>query len=111
MHGSRFTSMKIGENEREIKAKAKRTRRVDKAARVYTRLSERGLGPRGGGWNVLQAAHWAGLSEAYLRSLIRRKESGEPGVCFPFHRIGRRIVIPREGFMTWYNQGAEGSAV
>jgi hypothetical protein len=66
-------------------------------------LSERGLGPAGGGWNVRQAAGWSGLSEAYLRSLVKRKGAGEDIPVFPYHRIGRRIVIAREGFKEWFN--------
>jgi hypothetical protein len=67
-------------------------------------LSERGLGPAGGGWNVKQAASWAGLSEPYLRDLIRRKEAGEKISIFPYFRAGRRIVVAREAFKMWFNR-------
>jgi hypothetical protein len=105
--------MRISENKQKSKSNAdRRPQGTGKAVggRGYTRLSERGLGPQGGGWNVLQAAHWAGLSEAHLRNLIQRAEAGEEGVCFPFHRCGRRLIVPREGFIRWFNKAAEGSA-
>ena len=66
-------------------------------------LSERGLGPAGGAWNVRQASDWSGLSEAYLRCLIRRKEAGEEVSVFRYHLVGRRIVIARLGFQAWFN--------
>jgi hypothetical protein len=64
---------------------------------------EAGLGPKGGGWNIRQASEWSGLGTGYLRGLVKRKLAGEAVSVFPFHQVGRRILIPREGFRNWFN--------
>jgi hypothetical protein len=84
------------------KARKYKTRRR-RSGRTYRPPAKRGLGPAGGGWNVAQASEWSGLSEIYLRALIKRKEAGDDVSVFPYHLAGRRIVIPREGFKAWFN--------
>jgi hypothetical protein len=86
--------MRINENQRNVNVRKRKYRPP---------LSERGLGPAGGGWNVKQAAAWSGLSEFSIRDLIKRKEAGEEVTVFPHFRAGRRIVIAREGFKVWFN--------
>jgi hypothetical protein len=76
--------------------------------RRYSPPAERGLGPTGGGWNIAQAARWSGLSEIHLRALIKARESGQAATSFPYHKAGRRIVIPRDGFRAWFNALNEG---
>jgi hypothetical protein len=98
--------MRVHETPERRKAdgeKRKRSRRPQRS------LAERGFGPAGGGWNIAGAAFWSGLSEIYIRALIKRHEAGEEVDVFPYHRIGRRIVIPREGFKTWFNAFSRGS--
>jgi hypothetical protein len=68
-----------------------------------TKPIERGLGPDGGGWNIAQASRWSGIGEATLREMAKRGE-------VPCLRIGRRIVITRQGFKDWFNRRANGSA-
>jgi excisionase family DNA binding protein len=67
------------------------------ASKRYARPEERGLGPRGGAWNLKQAAEWCGIGENYLRTMAKNKEI--PCAFF----IGRRIIVPREGFKRWFN--------
>ncbi len=71
--------------------------------RFNVKPAERGLGPDGGGWNVRQASAWSGIGEANLREMAKRKE-------FPCYFIGRRILIPRQGFMDWFNRRAGDNA-
>src|SRR5262249_22773321 len=89
--------MRLPEKSRKHKQGTKKSRRR------YHPPVERGLGPAGGGWNIAQAAEWSGLSEIHLRELIRQKEAGKEISVFPYHRAGRRIIIPREGFKAWFN--------
>ena len=67
------------------------------AAKRYRRPAERGLGPDGGAWNLKQASAWCGIGENHLRTMAKNKEID----CAYF--IGRRIIVPREGFMRWFN--------
>lgn len=79
--------------------------------RVNTKPAERGLGPGGGGWNIAQAAAWSGIGEASLREMAKQSiETGDSSL-FPAYLIGRRrILIPRQGFMDWFNRRAGKSA-
>jgi hypothetical protein len=79
--------------------------------RVNAKPAERGLGPDGGGWNIAQASAWSGIGEASLRVMAKRSiETSDPSL-FPCYLIGcRRILIPREGFMDWFNRRASSSA-
>jgi hypothetical protein len=70
----------------------------------YSRPADRGLGPRGGAWNLRQAAAWCGIGENHLRAMAKNKEIP----CAYF--IGRRIIVPREGFMDWFNRRTTGNA-
>jgi hypothetical protein len=71
----------------------------------YSRPSERGLGPSGGAWNLKQAAKWSGVGENTLRTMAKNKEIP----CCYF--LGRRIIVPREGFKAWFNsRGSQSSA-
>jgi hypothetical protein len=73
-------------------------------AKEYSRPAERGLGPQGGAWNLKQAAAWCGIGENYLRTMAKNKQIP----CAYF--IGRRIIVPREGFQSWFNKKSAGSA-
>jgi hypothetical protein len=73
----------------------------------YRRPIERGLGPDGGGWSIAQAAAWSGMGEKSLRDMVKRKLAGEQFSCFPFYQLGRRFLIPREGFKAWFNSSKE----
>lgn len=64
----------------------------------YTPLSKRGLGRDGGAWNLKQASRWCGIGENYLRQMAKNNEID----CA--YRIGRRIIVPREGFKAWFNR-------
>jgi hypothetical protein len=68
-----------------------------KVKRRYRPPAERGLGAAGGGWNVSQASAWSGIGSAALRKMAERRE-------IPCYHIGRRILIPRQGFIDWFNQ-------
>jgi hypothetical protein len=72
--------------------------------RVNAKPSERGLGPDGGGWNIDQASAWSGIGSASLREMAKRRiETADPSL-FPCYLIGlRRILIPRQGFVDWFN--------
>jgi excisionase family DNA binding protein len=70
----------------------------------YSRPTERGLGPDGGAWNLKQAAAWCGIGENYLRTMAKNKE-----IPVAYY-IGRRILLPREGFKAWFNRRVDGSA-
>jgi len=72
-------------------------RRLRRKAR-NARPSERGLGPSGGAWNIAQASAWCGIGEAHLRQM------GKDGL-YPVIKVGRRLLIPREGFQRWFNAG------
>jgi hypothetical protein len=102
----------IREKSRKIKKSRKeaRPRVTSEATRSYTSNSQRGLGPEGGGWNIAQAAHWSGFSEAYLRDLIKRHEAGEIADIFPYYRCGRRLLLPRRAFKNWFDGHSEGSS-
>jgi hypothetical protein len=80
-------------------------------SRVNAKPTERGLGPDGGGWNIAQTAAWSGIGEASLREMAKRSiETGDPSL-FPCYLIGhRRILIPRQGFMDWFNRRASSAA-
>jgi hypothetical protein len=69
----------------------------------YSRPAERGLGPDGGAWNLKQASAWCGIGENKLRAMAKNKEIP----CAYF--IGRRIIVPRVGFMDWFNRSTAGS--
>jgi hypothetical protein len=73
-------------------------------SRINAKPSERGLSPQGGGWNIDQASAWSGIGSASLRAMAKKKiATGDP-TLFPCYRIGlRRILIPRQGFMDWFN--------
>jgi hypothetical protein len=77
---------------------------VFRRTRVNAKPSERGLGPDGGGWNISQASSWSGIGSANLREMAKRRiETGDPSL-FPCYLIGlRRILIPRQGFIDWFN--------
>jgi hypothetical protein len=78
--------------------------------RVNAKPAERGLGPDGGGWNIAQASAWSGIGEASLRVMAKRSIQTSDPSLFPCYLIGRRrILIPREGFVCWFNR-ASGSA-
>jgi hypothetical protein len=79
-----------------MKASSQRT------IRKRARLRDRGLGRKGGGWNIPQASTWSGIGEGKLRELAKRRLAGDLSI-FPCHAIGRRIVISREGFRNWFN--------
>jgi hypothetical protein len=71
----------------------------------YSRPSERGLSPSGGAWNLKQASEWSGIGENYLRTMAKNKQIP----CAYY--IGRRILLPREGFKAWFNsRGSQSSA-
>jgi hypothetical protein len=70
----------------------------------YSRPSERGLSASGGAWNLKQASEWCGIGENYLRTMAKNKQIP----CAYY--IGRRILLPREGFKAWFNHRTEGSA-
>lgn len=74
-------------------------------ARQRARLVDRGLGPYGGGWNLRQASAWCGIGERKLRELAKRRLTLGDQSVFPCIAIGRRIVISRNGFMRWFNNG------
>ena len=76
--------------------KAKRSDEVKR----YARPAERGLSEEGGAWNLKQAAAWCGIGENYLRTMAKNREIP----CAYF--IGRRIIVPRQGFMDWFNRRA-----
>jgi hypothetical protein len=72
--------------------------------RVHRKPSERGLSENGGGWNIQQASAHSGIGERNLREMAKRRiATGDPAL-FPCHLIGRRrILIPRQGFLDWFN--------
>jgi hypothetical protein len=80
--------------------------RNTKAGRQYARPTERGLSSDGGAWNLKQAAAWCGIGENYLRTMAK---TGQIPVAY---KIGRRIIVAREGFKDWFNRRttASGSA-
>lgn len=69
-----------------------------KTRKEYARPAERGLSSDGGAWNLKQAAAWCGIGENYLRRMAKNQEIP----CAYF--IGRRIIVPREGFRDWFNK-------
>jgi hypothetical protein len=78
---------------------------------VNAKPNERGLGPDGGGWNIAQTSAWSGIGEGSLREMAKRSiKTGDP-TLFPCYLIGRRrILIPRQGFIDWFNRRASSSA-
>jgi hypothetical protein len=72
--------------------------------RRYRRPAERGLGPDGGGWNIAQASRWSGISEARLRAMAKKKLRDDDPELFPCYAFGRRLLIPRQAFMDWFNR-------
>ena len=64
----------------------------------YARPAERGLSRDGGAWNLKQAAAWCGIGENHLRTMAK---TGKIPVAY---FIGRRIIVPREGFIAWFNR-------
>jgi hypothetical protein len=77
--------------------KISKTKSRTRTQERYSRPAERGLSPDGGAWNLKQAAAWCGIGENYLRGMAKNGEI--PCV----YRIGRRIIVPREGFKAWFN--------
>jgi hypothetical protein len=69
----------------------------NRAAKRYSRPVERGLAPDGGDWNLRQASAWSSIGEHTLREMAKTGEIP----CAYF--IGRRIVLPRQGFIDWFN--------
>jgi hypothetical protein len=53
-------------------------------------------------WSIRRCSTWSGIGERKLREMAKARLAGDL-TLFPCHRIGRRIVIPREGFMEWFN--------
>ena len=78
--------------------------------RVNRKPSERGLSESGGGWNVAQASAWSGIGEASLREMAKRSILTSDSGLFPCYAIGRRILIPKEGFQSWFNNGRAAQA-
>jgi hypothetical protein len=79
--------------------------------KVNVKPSERGLGPDGGGWNIHQAAAWSGIGAGSLREMAKRAIETRDPRLFPCFLIGsRRILIPRQGFMEWFNKQAGATA-
>src|SRR5215468_4775337 len=101
--------MSINHKSQQGKTKSKRKpgRPLGSATGNYRRPAERGLGPQGGGWNIAQASAWSGIGQTSLRDMIRRKLAGEDLNVFPFYRLGRRTLIPREGFKAWFNRSQD----
>jgi hypothetical protein len=95
---------RIHDDTREIKQSSGELSTTNAATRPYISNSKRGLGPEGGGWNVAQAAHWSGFNPAHLRQQVKDWEAGKEVDIFPYYRCGRRVLIPREGFKTWFNK-------
>jgi hypothetical protein len=75
-------------------------RRGRKRKAENAKPSERGLGPDGGAWNLKQASAWSGIGENYLRDMAKKRQ-----IPCAFY-IGRRILLPRIGFMNWFNNRA-----
>jgi hypothetical protein len=82
-----------------------------KRRRRYRVPLERGLGSQGGAWNVEQASEWSGIGSRKLREMAKRSVASKDPTLFPCHAIGRRILIPREAFMDWFNGRFRGTAV
>jgi excisionase family DNA binding protein len=59
--------------------------------------------PQGGGWNIAQASEWSTIGEHQLRGMAQRNE-------IPHIKIGRRILIPKEAFVRWFNSRGTVSA-
>jgi hypothetical protein len=79
--------------------------------KVRSKPAERGLGPDGGGWNIAQTSRWSGIGEGSLRAMAKLKLETDDPSLFPCYLIGRRrILIPRQGFMDWFNRRNAGSA-
>jgi hypothetical protein len=92
------------EEYREMRAN-KRLSPASGSRKKYARPADRGLGPEGGAWNLKQAAAWCGIGENYLRTMAKNREIP----CAYF--IGRRILLPRQGFVDWFNnRRASGSS-
>jgi hypothetical protein len=82
------------------KKKQAKSRIVDKRGRERAAhnetLTERGFSASGGGWSIAMASRWSGIGSGTLRKMC---EAGQ----VPCIKLGRRFVIPRQGFMDWYN--------
>ena len=92
-----------GENSSKRKGGRPKGSRGQKNA-SYTRPADRGLGPNGGAWNLAQGSAWSGIGQNYLRAMAKR---GEIPCAY---QIGRRVLLPREGFMRWFNSFTGGDA-
>ena len=57
-----------------------------------------------GGWNIAEASEWSTIGEHQLRGMAQRNE-------IPNIKIGRRILIPKQAFMDWFNSRGTASAV
>jgi hypothetical protein len=68
------------------------------------RLIDRGQSATGGSWSIAQAAAWCGIGSAALRRMAKNGQ-------VPCLKIGRRIVIPRQGFQDWFNNRGTPNAV
>ena len=67
-----------------------------KRKRDYTPPRLRGQSSEGGSWNLAQTAQWSGIGVMALRKMAKLRQ-------IPCHWVGRRCVIPREAFRTWFN--------
>jgi hypothetical protein len=81
--------------------KHKKTDKETSGSKQYARPADRGLGPDGGAWNLKQASEWCGIGENHLRTMAKAKQ-----IPVAFY-IGRRILLPREGFKVWFNTRRE----
>jgi hypothetical protein len=72
-------------------------------ARPWTCLINRGLGWMGDG-SIDRASIGSGIGDVLVK---RRLTQGDQSI-FPCHAFGHRIVIPRDGFVKWFNRGASG---
>jgi hypothetical protein len=71
--------------------------------RINTKPSERGLSADGGAWNIAQAAAWSAIGETSLREMAKARQ-------IPCLFVGRRIVLPRAAFQTWFNSRTNDAA-
>jgi excisionase family DNA binding protein len=68
-----------------------------------TKSKSRSRAARKGGWNIREASRWSGIGEHQLRGKAKRGE-------IPHIMVGRRILIPKEAFVRWFNSGGTVSA-
>ena len=68
--------------------------------KTYSRPSERGfLSPSGGAWNLKTSERMV----RYRRRTTCRTMAGKNKQIPCAYYIGRRILLPREGFKAWFN--------